>query len=170
MRCLNYITDFYKSLLRRKLQILQFFQSDKFFKRMDNANINLFYKVCLLILKVFYGNEFSLIFIFSFFQVSVYCIPPVNQQKSDHVVYAWTSFNIVYISQYFLGILFFTLQFYFSCLRSYLLTRAVLVVLLMLISIISYVTILTILGFLIFQTTQFLFMFKCMFRLILKIK
>ena len=69
---LNSFMYFYGFLLRKILEILQYFQYTKTYEAMENVGIALFYRICvlaaiitmrLLILKIFFGDE-SLISIF----------------------------------------------------------------------------------------------------------
>ena len=71
----NSFMYFYGFLLRKILEILQFFQNAKTYEAMENAGIALFYRICvlasiitmrLLILEILSGDE-SLISIFHFF-------------------------------------------------------------------------------------------------------
>ena len=72
---LNSFMYFYGFLLRKILEILQFFQYTKIYEAMENVGIALFYRICvvaaiitmrLLILEILCGDE-SLISIFDFF-------------------------------------------------------------------------------------------------------
>ena len=103
---LNFFMYFYRFLLCKILEILQYFQYIKIYKAIENVGIALFYRICAfvaittmrsLILEILCGDE-SLISIFHFLCkaiVPVYysvCLPFLYQKKFYHAAHSSLSF------------------------------------------------------------------------------